>query len=65
MAITVLKTGGKLPIDIKPGAQKEYVRFIPNDLQNVEPRKYVHTPMPPLLEQPEDEEDEPLVYDVY
>ena len=65
MAITVLKTGGRLPINIKPGAEKEYVRFIPSDLQHVQPRKYIHTPMPPLLEECEDTEDEPQVYDVY
>lgn len=65
MAITALRTGCRLPIDIKLGAQKEIVRYIPSNLQNVQPRNYVHTPMPPLLEENGDAEDEPQVYDVY
>lgn len=63
MAVTALKTGCRLPIGIKPGAPKEIVQFIPPDLASVQPRKYIHTPLPPLLEEPG--EAEPEVNDVY
>lgn len=66
MAITALRSGAKLPIRIDPNIKDERVRRIPKGLENIVPRQYIHTPLPPLCESSlEDDEQEPEVYDVY
>lgn len=63
MAITALRSGCKLPISIDPSVKNQIVCRIPDGLENVAPRRYIHTPMPPISEAKQ--EDEPEVFDVY
>ena len=64
MAITALRTGCRLPLRTD-GTKDQVVRFIPSHLANVNLKRYINTPLPPVVEEKSPDDDEPQVYDIF
>lgn len=62
MAITALRTGAKLPIQVSDNKKNCIPLFIPSFLQNVVYVSSIHIQNPPSLKRIDEEEEEPVVF---